>query len=367
MMAGEIGASVVVVKEIEVPFGMAELVARRGGGEGKRRGKGKVEDGDTDTEVQTETETETESPSDTDVDDLSGTVVLERDALFAMDLESDLDEPASQPRFAIDLEIASVFKPRPVRTRVHNHLHVAGNAGGKNKKVKKPKHLMPLNGNDHGVGSGDGNEDTTERNKAHHRRQARDRKREEKRRALTAFAAQSVGVAAGSPAVDLDSSAIVHGLEQMHVTIEEPATLTVPSDGITFTGVDISSTGIEASSTVIDICSTGIELSSQTISAVDISLEGQQDEDADDDDDVFAPPTTATPFSTFPTAPGGESFLNVPATALAFPATFSSGAGSVINGGKVEKGETRLIVEALVVRKMSLEEAFLDFGGFSLT
>ena len=370
MMAGEIGASVVVVKEIEVPFGMVELVARRGGGEGKRRGKGKVEDGDTDTEVQTETETETESPSDTDGDDLSGTVVLERDALFAMDLESDLDEPASQPRFAIDLEIASVFKPRPVRTRVHNHLHVAGDGGGKNKKVKKPKHLMPLNGNESGVGSGMADGDSMEHNKAHHRRQARDRKREEKRRALTAFAAQSVAVPAGSAqvaAVDLDSSAIVHGLEQMHVTIEEPATLTVPSDGITFTGVDVSSTDIEASSTVIDICPTGIELSSQIISAVDISLEVQQDEDADDDDDVFAPPTTATPFSTFPTAPGGESFLNVPATALAFPATFSSGAGSVMNGGTAGKGETRLIVEALVVRKMALEEAFLDFGGFSLT
>ena len=374
MMAGEIGASVVVVKEIEVPFGMVELVARRGGGDGKRRGKGKMEDGDTDTEVQTETETETEteSPSDTDGDDLSGTVVLERDALFAMDLESDFDEPASQPRFAIDLEIASVFKPRPVRTRVHNHLHVAGTGGGKNKKVKKPKHLMPLNGNEPGVAIGDGNGDAMERNKAHHRRQARDRKREEKRRALTAFAAQSVSVTAGSAqvaAVDLDSSAIVHGLEQMHVTIKEPATLTVPSDGITFTGVDVSSTGIEVSSTGIDISSRGIEISSQTISSIDISLEVQQDEDADDDDDdVFAPPTTATPFSTFPTTPGGESFLNVPATALAFPATFSSsGAGSAMNGGKAEKGETRLIVEALVVRKMALEEAFLDFGGFSLT
>ena len=221
---------------------------------------------------------------------------------------------------------------------------------------------MPLNGNEHGVGSGDGNEDAMERNKPHNRRQARDRKREEKRRALTAFAAQSVGVAAGSAqvaAVDLDSSAIVHGLEQMHVTIEEPATLTVPPDGITFTGVDISSTGIEVSST-------GIDISFQTISSIDISLEIQQDED--DDDDVFAPPTTATPFSTFPTTPGGESFLNVPATALAFPATFSSsGAGSAMNGGKAEKGETRLIVEALVVRKMALEEAFLDFGGFSLT
>ncbi|KIK00657.1 hypothetical protein K443DRAFT_598746 [Laccaria amethystina LaAM-08-1] len=344
MMAGEIGASVFVVKEIEVPFGMVELVARR---EGKKRGKG--EDEDTDTG---QTETETESPSDTDGDDLSATVVLERDALFAMDLESDLDEPNSQSRFAIDLEIASVFKPRPVRTRVHNHLHVAGTGGGKNKKVKKPKHLMPaLNGNE---GSGLGNGDATEHNKTHHRRQARDRKREEKRRALTAFAAQSVSVAAAS-AVDSDSSAIVLGLEQMHVTIEEPAMLTVPFDGV-------------------DISSTGIEISSQTILAVDVSLEIQHDEDGDDDDDddVFAPPTTATPYSTFPTAPGGESFLNVPATA--FPITTfssssptSSGAGSIMNGGKAEKGETRLIVEVLVVRKMSLEEAFLDFGGFSLT
>ena len=39
MMAGEIGASVVVVKEIEVPFGMVELVARRGGEE-EREGEG---------------------------------------------------------------------------------------------------------------------------------------------------------------------------------------------------------------------------------------------------------------------------------------------------------------------------------------
>lgn len=344
MMAGEIGASVVVVKEIEVPVGMVELVARR---EGKRRGKGKVEDEDTDTgssTVQTETETETESPSDTDGDDLSATVVLERDALFAMDFESDLDEPTSQPRYAIDLEIASVFKPRPVRTGVHSHLHIAGNAGGKNKKVKKPKHLMSFNG-DEGSVNGDGNGDAMERNKAHNRRQARDRKREEKRRALTAFAAQSVATGPAA-AVDLDSSTIVHGLEQMHVTIEEPATLTVPSDDTT------------------------LEVSS-IISSIDISLEIQEDEDAEDDDDVFAPPTTTTSFSsfsTFPATPGGESFLNVPALSSVFPTT-SSGAGSATNGGKAEnvKGETRLIVEALVVRKMSLEEAFLDFGGFSLT
>ncbi|KAG5633340.1 hypothetical protein H0H81_008565 [Sphagnurus paluster] len=34
--------------------------------------------------------------------------------------------------------------------------------------------------------------------------------------------------------------------------------------------------------------------------------------------------------------------------------------------GVVAHAQSRLIVEALVVRKMSLDEAFLDFGGFAL-
>jgi len=386
----------VVVKEIEVPFGMVELVAASMGGEVKRRGKAKVEDVDEDTDTGSWT-VETESPSDTDGDDLSGTVVLERDALFAMDLESDLDEPASQPRFAIDLEIASVFKPRPVRTRVHNHLHVAGNAGGKNKKPKKPKHLMPLNGNGHGVGSGMGNGDATENgqhHKHHNRRQARDKKREEKRRALTAFAAQVIAGSGQDAAVDPDSSAItassadllVHGLEQMHVTIEEPATLTVPpSEGIianSSEGMIVGSEGMVVTSEEIIVGSEEviaaaseeiIVSSSESFALINAEVnEVDEDEDGDDDDDVFAAPTTATPFSTFLTAPGGESFLNVPAEAfLDVPATarpsFASPNPSGMAGGRGKKGETRLIVEALVVRKMSLEEAFLDFGGFSLT
>jgi hypothetical protein len=39
-----------------------------------------------------------------------------------------------------------------------------------------------------------------------------------------------------------------------------------------------------------------------------------------------------------------------------------------VNGCAEEDDDdgVRLIVEALVVRKLSLEEAFLDFGGFSL-
>ncbi|KDQ50078.1 hypothetical protein JAAARDRAFT_200321 [Jaapia argillacea MUCL 33604] len=35
-------------------------------------------------------------------------------------------------------------------------------------------------------------------------------------------------------------------------------------------------------------------------------------------------------------------------------------------GNDVDPDEPRLIVEALVVRKMSIEEAFLDFGGFEV-
>ena len=67
--------------------------------------------------MEVQTETKTKSPSDTDGDDFSGTVVLEHNALFEMDLESYFDEPASQSQFAIVLEITSVFKPRPECTQ----------------------------------------------------------------------------------------------------------------------------------------------------------------------------------------------------------------------------------------------------------
>ena len=47
-------------------------------------------------------------------------------------------------------------------------------------------------------------------------------------------------------------------------------------------------------------------------------------------------------------------------------ASFVSARKNAADGHGEEEPRTRLIVEALVVRKMSLEEAFLDFQGFSV-
>ena len=82
----------------------------------------------------------------------------------------------------------------------------------------------------------------------------------------------------------------------------------------------------------------------------------------DDDDDVFVPPKTpSAPYHTFVVDPNTrtESHLDVDTDAI-------SVVGALGDSGIAEE-QPRLIVEALVVRKMSLEEAFLDFGGFSLT
>jgi len=96
-------------------------------------------------------------------------------------------------------------------------------------------------------------------------------------------------------------------------------------------------------------------VSEQTIPSLELTAASDAEvvENVDDDeDDVFPSPVTAVPgpFTGF------TSQLTVPVENAAY-------------GKENGNGNTlpRLIVEALVVRKMSLEEAFLDFGGFSLT
>lgn len=92
--------------------------------------------------------------------------------------------------------------------------------------------------------------------------------------------------------------------------------------------------------------------------AESVTLEtGGMDNLDDDEDDVFTSPTTAVPsFPTFSALSTGESHLDVDAAAIGI-------VGALDADGKKE--QPRLIVEALVVRKMSVGEAFLDFGGFS--
>jgi hypothetical protein len=81
-------------------------------------------------------------------------------------------------------------------------------------------------------------------------------------------------------------------------------------------------------------------------------------------DDIFATPTTAGPFTTFPSS-DSTSYLT---TNIVSSSSTTTGPTADVNGfnGAGANGQTRLIVEALVVRKISLEKAFLDFGRFSL-
>ncbi|KAJ7468447.1 hypothetical protein FB451DRAFT_1340224 [Mycena latifolia] len=346
MMAGEIGASVIVVKEIEVPAAMAGLVGSQtdswNGKRARRRQALMGSEGSADDSTATNTETEM-SATDVDEDDLSSTVLLDppspkyrgasadNSGMFSMDdidsaaengdaesSDPDIDSPPIPPRFSVDLEIASVFKPRPMRTKTHSHdpLPIRNKRGP---KVKKGKHLPDSLSPSTSPAEQTCVPPKQYSTKATNRRQARDRKREERRQALMMYATAAVGESEPEQACSpVDDASLVSGLEALHVSVE-PAPVTLVSE--------------------------------QTIPLLALSLDEETvvDDVDDGEDDVFPSPMTATvPFTAF------ASQLTVPVENSAH---------------RKEDGTAlpRLIVEALVVRKMSLEEAFLDFGGFSLT
>ncbi|KAF9038998.1 hypothetical protein BDZ89DRAFT_1157052 [Hymenopellis radicata] len=282
MMAGEIGASVIVVKEIEVPAALTTLaILEDYNGSHRRREAFRVSsddsffDGGHTTGTETETDADNDnSESDAGLRDASSSSL----AIFSMDLESEASESEPAHTFSIDLEISSVFKPRPVRRRVNPLGTLPPN---ENKKLKKKfKHMSRENA--------DGEVIT----KGQKRRQARDRRREDRRKALEVHATEAL-----PPTKDVATDELVSGLEELHVSVE-PQPFATTDDAI------------------------------PAISLTEV----------DGDDDVFATP-----------APASHSF-----------------AKKVQVPGTGDGGEPRLIVEALVVRKMSLEEAFLDFGGFAL-
>ena len=386
MMAGEIGASVIVVKEIEVPAALAGLAKRSGEWAGaasrraRRQNNALSADGGGYTTTDagtTETETDFDSCSGTDLDlsaedaeDLSVTIVLEKNAklsprrdssassvpIFSMDSDQELD-PADaadderltvQNRFSIDLEISSVFKPRPMRPRIHNNPNYAHLAGGKNKRTKKHKHLSMLSSantyvtNEQEDRQTRGPEHSSSNHKTYNRRQGKDKRREEKRKALEAHATQAVDNAeesddlsrqdtlipasptvATNTTISPDTDVLIVDLESLHVGhVEEPSSMTNED---------------EAFKLVTDNTTDELE----------------------DDNDVFATPLTVIPsFPTFSASDTAESH---------FDESVINIVGAMGAGGGGEQQQSRLIVEALVVRKMSIEEAFLDFGGFSLT
>lgn len=300
MMAGEIGASVVVVKEIEVPAAMADYAVDQ---EDHRRIKKRDEflissEDESNTSSATETETET---SMTDEDD----GLQASDQVFSMDPELELGQ------VTIELEISSVYKPRPVRTKEsNNHLTSPDNRHrGKNKK-------QPHDG------------------KAG-RKLARERKKDANRKALealvggpavhehsdsgtrTAMPSRQVTLEASQPSHETD--VLLSGLETLHVSLDKPQ------------AVSISNT----------------LLADDAIPSITLD---------DGDDDVFAFRTPSVPHATFPKS----------ATAIVIEDGTKDLSTEDLIVAAEDDDEKRLIVEALVVRKMSIEEAFLDFGGFSL-
>jgi len=310
---------------------------------------GSEEFADDSTSTAASTEPEMSATDVDDEDDLSSTVLLDPPSppkyrptstgdVFSMDdfdsaaengdaESSDADTaPAPGTHFSIDLEIASVFKPRPVRIKAGAHVSLpAKNKRGP--KIKKGQHLPDsLSPSTSPADQAGFAVPFVKPTKAQNRRQARDRKREERRQALMMYATAALEPApqllpdtdtdAACAVADAtnDDSALVSGLEALHVSVE-PVRVAVAI------------------------------VSEPTIPSLELNA---VDDDDDGEDDVFPSPLTATPV---PLA-GFSSQLTVPVQ--------ESSAR-----GREGAGVPRLIVEALVVRKMSLEEAFLDFGGFS--
>jgi hypothetical protein len=133
-MAGEIGASVIVVKEIEVPAEVSGVVEDWGGDGGKRRSRRQLMNEDSETTTTTETELET-----TDADDDFATTSSHVE-VFCMDNEEGDPLSLDGAALTMDLEIATVYKPRPFRRRVTSTMQ--DHSDRRKGKGKKPKHLL---------------------------------------------------------------------------------------------------------------------------------------------------------------------------------------------------------------------------------
>jgi hypothetical protein len=325
-MAGEIGASVVVVREIEVPGGWAEVGEKRG------RGCGGVSEGESTTTEDDEEDEGTPSPFNLDASP----------GLFPMDPDVDApsltltSSPTAHEEYTIDLEISSVYKPRP--TRLSSSPSVSSTSPSPSNSPSQASTAKPkwypkkkiYSQDDHTQGNGQGHRQTKQQAKALHRRLARDRRREEKKRAL-ALASNSNSNSPPSPDTDQQQQTI-----QNTITDQTPASLV---QGLESLHVSVDSTTIHVplpSSPVLSRSGS----SSPTVPIIDI------------------------------TSPTSPAFPNASpsSTGTALPHTLGVGVNgnSIKNDQKEGEGDVRLIVEALVVRKLSLEEAFLDFGGFSL-
>ncbi|KAG1838720.1 hypothetical protein DFJ58DRAFT_860853 [Suillus subalutaceus] len=280
-MAGEIGASVIVRR-------VSGVVEDWGGDGGKRRRRRQLMNEDSETTTTTETELET-----TDADDDLATTSSHVE-VFCMDDEKG-DQSSDGAALTLDLEIATVYKPRPFRRRVASTMQ--GHSDRRKGKGKKPKHLLAHTPNNPSAAQPE-----------------------------TSDVRPSVILISRTfqPLMPEEMGELVSGLESFHVTLE-------PED------LRVASAPPEVETSVRD----------------DVHLEDPRNVEV----------CSGSPSSIF-----AETYRHQPvADELASPPEIML-VPSKCPTAEIEAAmlEPRLIVEALVVRKMSLEEAFLDFGGFSV-
>jgi len=367
MMAGEIGASVIVVKEIEVP---ADLVfryqedARDTGSWGvagvkrfqiSERGPASLSPDDYDSmsaSAYTNTEAEDSGTTDCDYEDIQTTVVPQKTAFedsmaylteamtaFAMNSEDlgfdalELDEELGlpPPQYAFDLEISSVYKPRPMRKRFHHihssHEHQYLNGQGYTvarlqKKIRKPgvHHSESL--------LRDG--PFASANQSLTRKQARDKRREERKQALLETTVHEAYSEKSPSENHIIFGQDIRDVQVVAETVDEAIEELQASVGLTTIGVP------ESTVTSLTNVNTNCPTSAPT----------------------FATDTTITTRILDPSRDDDRGFKEDRDMSIS-PVEVNT----KVHG---EDPHTKLIVEVLVVRKMSVEEGYLDFEGFAL-
>ncbi|KAF5366160.1 hypothetical protein D9758_005775 [Tetrapyrgos nigripes] len=440
MMAGEIGASVIVVKEVEVPGRMAEIARRQE--DYRKRASRNSSEGDfhfgsadsatsitttststTETETdETETETGTEQEESASASpSLKPANASDTTDLFVMDPDTDSELSIANAGTFVSLEISSVFKPRPFRTRVqlsplnphsHTRRRDAKKEKWKEKEAKQMKWREKNRDKESNTHSSTENEEDSSW-KSTNRRMARDRRREEKRKALVAAANKSLAAREVENDAHNSVTTVSSTITSTVTSTSSPGpvdSVAVPTISLTTpTSAETPVTATLSTSTTVTTATTTSLLPEESpflLTLSDLSLsDGQEAEPEPDDDaddtDIFPTPsiphkhfvmsmsmtsqsTSTTPLSAsegFLTGTEESASYNDPHGSVNVHRAGINGTGTLqvpvpVPGVKDVNGEgdddvdpnadARYIVEALVVRKMSLEEAFLDFGGFSV-
>jgi hypothetical protein len=323
LMAGEIGASVIVVKEVEVPATIADIsMAEEGLTNGLEDGPGAVDScigsrrprrrqcrghataGDEDPNLLIETAVTTYTNTD------EAFMQLETPSTNALDMGRVL------PVVSMDLEIFFVHKPRPTRLRLHARVDAKFKRKEKNRLLPAAPDTMTPN---HTLDNSSIDVvcvPTKQQAKAARRRLARDRRRQEKSRVP----------AEHEHAADIPNCQIFRHELEVNTSPQER-----------------TPTSISTRPDIEDRPSSLAPWHASVLFAPIAAIEA-------DEAPKSPPPSygSITPITSTPTASDD----------IATPTTLDVVAST--------KTQRRLIAEVLVAWKLPLEEAFLDFDGFSL-